>query len=112
MTGIVDYRHNKNFSLCRHYREYQKGNPTSTNSIASIFAWTRGLLNRASLDGNQELERFTRCLERSCIETVESGVMTKDLAGCIHGIKNVKRDHYVGTVEFIEAVAQRLDSSA
>ena len=98
-------------TVTRHYREHQKGNPTSTNSIASIFAWTRALLHRARLDGNPELERFSLSLERSCIQTVESGVMTKDLAGCIFGIKNVKPDQYVGTTEFIDAVAERLANS-
>jgi len=67
-------------TVTRHYREHQKGNETSTNSIASIFAWTRGLAHRAKLDGNQELAKFSETLERVCIETVESGHMTKDLA--------------------------------
>lgn len=99
-------------TVTRHYREHQKGNPTSTNSIASIFAWTRGLMHRAKLDGNPDLERFSQSLERSCIQTVESGIMTKDLAGCIHGIRNVKPEHYVGTIEFIEAVAHRLNTTS
>ena len=67
-------------TVTRHYREHQKGNETSTNSIASIFAWTRGLLHRAKLDGNDDLARFAATLERVCVETVESGYMTKDLA--------------------------------
>jgi len=67
-------------TVTRHYREHQAGRETSTNPIASIFAWTRGLLHRAKLDGNAELERFATTLERVCIETVESGAMTKDLA--------------------------------
>ncbi|MCP4381613.1 MAG: NADP-dependent isocitrate dehydrogenase [Hyphomicrobiales bacterium] len=67
-------------TVTRHYREHQKGNETSTNSIASIFAWTRGLQHRAKLDDNDELARFAKTLERVCIETVESGDMTKDLA--------------------------------
>jgi isocitrate dehydrogenase len=67
-------------TVTRHYREYQKGRATSTNSIASIFAWTRGLAHRAKLDGNQALDRFAHTLERVCVETVESGFMTKDLA--------------------------------
>ena len=67
-------------TVTRHYREHQKGNETSTNSIASIFAWTRGLLHRAKLDGNDDLARFAETLERVCVETVESGYMTKDLA--------------------------------
>jgi isocitrate dehydrogenase len=64
----------------RHYRQHQKGQETSTNSIASIFAWTRGLAHRAKLDGNDQLKRFADTLERVCIETVEDGHMTKDLS--------------------------------
>jgi isocitrate dehydrogenase len=67
-------------TVTRHYREHQKGHATSTNSIASIFAWTRGLAHRAKLDGNPALDRFAHTLERVCVETVESGSMTKDLA--------------------------------
>ncbi len=67
-------------TVTRHYREYQKGHATSTNSIASIFAWTRGLAHRAKLDGNGALDKFAHTLERVCVETVEAGFMTKDLA--------------------------------
>ena len=67
-------------TVTRHYREHQKGRPTSTNPIASIFAWTGGLAHRAKLDNNPELAKFASTLERVCIETVESGKMTKDLA--------------------------------
>jgi isocitrate dehydrogenase len=67
-------------TVTRHYREHQKGNETSTNSIASIFAWTRGLAHRAKLDDNAQLARFASTLEKVCIDTVESGFMTKDLA--------------------------------
>jgi isocitrate dehydrogenase len=67
-------------TVTRHYREHQKGHETSTNSIASIFAWTRGLSHRAKLDGNEELARFAKKLEEICVSTVESGFMTKDLA--------------------------------
>ena len=67
-------------TVTRHYREHQKGKPTSTNSIASIFAWTRGLAHRAKLDGNDALAEFSHALEKVCIETVEAGFMTKDLA--------------------------------
>jgi isocitrate dehydrogenase len=66
--------------VTRHYREHQKGRETSTNSIASIFAWARGLAHRAKLDGNAELATFSATLEKVCIDTVESGDMTKDLA--------------------------------
>jgi isocitrate dehydrogenase len=67
-------------TVTRHYRQHQKGEETSTNSIASIFAWTRGLAHRAKLDGNSELKRFADTLEKVCVATVESGYMTKDLA--------------------------------
>jgi isocitrate dehydrogenase len=67
-------------TVTRHYREHQKGRETSTNSIASIFAWTRGLSHRAKLDGNDKLAKFARTLEKVCVDTVEAGYMTKDLA--------------------------------
>jgi len=67
-------------TVTRHYRQHQKGEETSTNSIASIFAWTRGLAHRAKLDDNEELKRFADTLEKVCVDTVESGYMTKDLA--------------------------------
>jgi isocitrate dehydrogenase len=67
-------------TVTRHYREYQKGRETSTNSIASIFAWTRGLAHRAKLDDNDALARFAATLEKVCVDTVEAGFMTKDLA--------------------------------
>ena len=67
-------------TVTRHYREHQKGKATSTNSIASIFAWTRGLAHRAKLDGNAALDKFAHTLEKVCVDTVESGYMTKDLA--------------------------------
>ncbi|AHK44482.1 MULTISPECIES: NADP-dependent isocitrate dehydrogenase [Ensifer] len=67
-------------TVTRHYRQHEKGEETSTNSIASIFAWTRGLAHRAKLDGNAELARFSETLEKVCVDTVEAGFMTKDLA--------------------------------
>ena len=67
-------------TVTRHYREHQKGKETSTNAIASIFAWTRGLAHRAKLDGNEPLARFAATLEKVCVDTVEAGFMTKDLA--------------------------------
>jgi isocitrate dehydrogenase len=91
-------------TVTRHYREHQKGNPTSTNPIASIFAWTRGLAFRGKLDGNQELIDFCHALEQVCIETVESGKMTKDLAVCIHGNKVKHGEHYLHTGEFLDAL--------
>src|SRR5574343_1585819 len=82
-------------TVTRHYRDHQAGKPTSTNPIASIFAWTRGLEFRGKLDGNQELIDFCHKLEKVCIETVESGKMTKDLAVCIHGNKVEHGAHYL-----------------
>lgn len=96
-------------TVTRHYREHQKGNPTSTNPIASIFAWTRGLEHRAKLDGNDDLKKFCQTLERACVETVENGLMTKDLAGCIHGLKNVKPEHYLYTMDFLSAIAEQME---
>jgi isocitrate dehydrogenase len=95
-------------TVTRHYREHQKGNRTSTNPIASIFAWTRGLEFRGQLDNNQELIRFSKALEEVCVETVESGIMTKDLAVCVHGNKVKHGDHYVYTEEFLDALDSNL----
>lgn len=95
-------------TVTRHYRDHQKGKPTSTNPIASIFAWTRGLEFRGRLDQNQELINFCHTLEQVCIETVESGKMTKDLAVCIHGNKVNHGEHYLYTEEFLEALDQNL----
>lgn len=92
-------------TVTRHYRQYQQGKETSTNPIASIFAWSRGLLHRAKLDNNAELAKFAECLEKICIETIESGFMTKDLASCIKGIQNVKREDYMETFEFMDKLA-------
>jgi isocitrate dehydrogenase len=95
-------------TVTRHFREHQKGNRTSTNPIASIFAWTRGLEFRGQLDNNQELIRFSKALEDVCVETVESGIMTKDLAVCVHGNKVKHDDHYVYTEEFLDALDANL----
>ena len=95
-------------TVTRHYRDYQAGKQTSTNPIASIFAWTRGLAFRGKLDNNQDLIDFCLSLERVCIETVESGIMTKDLAVCIHGNKVSHGDHYVYTEEFLDALDKGL----
>ncbi|KAH7882987.1 isocitrate dehydrogenase [Phlebopus sp. FC_14] len=95
-------------TVTRHYREYQKGNETSTNPVASIFAWTRGLLHRAKLDGNEPLKNFCDDLEVACIEVIDvDGVMTKDLALAIHG-KDMKREHWVVTSEYMDAVNVKL----
>jgi isocitrate dehydrogenase len=97
-------------TVTRHYREYQKGNRTSTNPIASIFAWTRGLAFRGKLDGNQALVDFCNALEAVCIETVESGKMTKDLAVCIYGNKVNHGEHYLYTEEFLDAIDANLQA--
>ena len=97
-------------TVTRHYREHQKGKPTSTNPIASIFAWTRGLDFRGKLDGNQELIDFCQALEEVCVETVESGKMTKDLAVCIYGNKVNHGEHYLYTEEFLDALDQNLQA--
>ena len=95
-------------TVTRHFRDHQAGKPTSTNPIASIFAWTRGLEFRGKLDGNQELINFCHALEEVCVETVESGKMTKDLAVCIHGNKVEHGKHYLYTEEFLDAIDQNL----
>ena len=95
-------------TVTRHYRLHQKGEETSTNPIASIFAWTRGLAHRAKLDDNLDLANFCETLERVCIQAVESGKMTKDLALLIHE-KNLKREHYLSTQEFLDAIKAELD---
>jgi isocitrate dehydrogenase len=95
-------------TVTRHYRDHQAGKPTSTNPIASIFAWTRGLEFRGKLDDNQELIHFCQALEQVCVETVESGKMTKDLAVCIYG-NNVKLgEHYLNTQDFLDALDSNL----
>ncbi|GAB2795249.1 NADP-dependent isocitrate dehydrogenase [Rhabdobacter roseus] len=98
-------------TVTRHYREHQKGRPTSTNPIASIFAWTRGLAFRGKLDQNQELIHFADTLEKVCIDTVESGKMTKDLAIIVHGNDVKHGDHYLYTEEFLEAINENLQAA-
>ncbi|EUT80144.1 isocitrate dehydrogenase, NADP-dependent [Plasmodium falciparum Santa Lucia] len=95
-------------TVTRHYRAYQKGEKTSTNPIASIFAWTKGLEHRAKLDKNDNLKQFCYALEKACIETVEDGLMSKDLAGCIKGIKNVTEKDYIFTQDLINAINEKL----
>lgn len=97
-------------TVTRHFREHQKGNPTSTNPIASIFAWTRGLAFRGKLDDNQPLIDFANTLERVCIEAVEEGHMTKDLAVTIHGNKVEHGTQYLYTEEFLDILDQKLQS--
>lgn len=94
-------------TVTRHYRDYQAGKKTSTNPIASIFAWTRGLEFRGRLDKNQDLINFTQALEAVCVETVESGKMTKDLAVCIYGNK-VKEVNYLNTEAFLDCLEKNL----
>lgn len=95
-------------TVTRHYRQYQQGKETSTNPIASIFAWTKGLLQRAKLDNNQDIKKFAETLESVCINTIESGFMTKDLAICIKGMSNVTRSDYLETFEFMNKLAENL----
>jgi len=95
-------------TVTRHFRQHQKGKETSTNPIASIFAWTRGLAHRGKLDENQELIDFCAALEEVCVETVESGKMTKDLAVLIHG-KEMNESNYLTTQGFLAALKENLD---
>jgi isocitrate dehydrogenase len=94
-------------TVTRHYREHQKGKETSTNPIASIFAWSRGFIHRAKLDNTPELNKFSLALEQACIDTVEAGTMTKDLALCVHG-NNMQREHWVTTNQFMDKLAENL----
>jgi isocitrate dehydrogenase len=93
-------------TVTRHYRQHQQGKPTSTNPIASIFAWTQGLAHRGKLDGTPEVTKFAETLERVCIETVESGKMTKDLALLIS-----KDQAYLTTEDFLAAINDNLQKA-
>jgi isocitrate dehydrogenase len=95
-------------TVTRHYRQHQQGKETSTNPIASIFAWTRGLAHRGKLDGNQPLIAFCETLEQVCIETVEGGEMTKDLALLVHG-NDASRDTWLTTQAFLKALKRNLE---
>ena len=95
-------------TVTRHFRDHQAGKPTSTNPIASIFAWTRGLEFRGKLDENNELINFCQTLEKVCVDVVESGKMTKDLAVCIHGNKVTLGKHYLNTEDFLTALDDEL----
>jgi isocitrate dehydrogenase len=90
-------------TVTRHYREHQKGKQTSTNSIASIFAWTRGLAHRAKLDNNAELAKFATTLEKVCVDTVESGFMTKDLALLVGADQT-----WLSTTGFLDKISENL----
>jgi len=92
--------------VTRHFRQHQAGKPTSTNPIASIFAWTGGLKHRGKLDETPEVTHFAETLERVCVETVESGKMTKDLALLIG-----KDAPYLSTEEFLAALDENLNAA-
>jgi len=94
-------------TVTRHYRMHQQGKPTSTNPIASIYAWTRGLAFRGKLDGNQDLIDFAEALEHVCVETVEEGKMTKDLALIVYG-NELKTENYLTTEGFLDAIDANL----
>jgi isocitrate dehydrogenase len=96
-------------TVTRHYRQHQQGKETSTNPMASIFAWTRGLAHRGKLDNNQPLIDFCQTLEAVCIETIESGKMTKDLALLIHREK-LSESHYLTTQKFLDAIKENLET--
>src|ERR1700687_5334649 len=93
-------------TVTRHYREHQKGKETSTNSIASIFAWTRGLAHRAKLDNNAQLAKFAATLEKVCVDTVESGFMTKDLALLIG-----PNQKWLSTTAFLDKIDANLQAA-
>ena len=95
-------------TVTRHYRQHQQGNETSTNPVASIFAWTRGLIHRGTLDNNQELIDFCNKLEQVCIQTVEGGEMTKDLALLVYG-SEMQRDNWLTTKDFLNALKRKLE---
>ena len=90
-------------TVTRHYRQHQQGNPTSTNPVASIFAWTRGLAHRGRMDGTPEVTQFAETLEKVCVATVESGKMTKDLALLIGPDQG-----YLTTQDFLAAIDENL----
>jgi len=93
-------------TVTRHFRQHQQGKPTSTNPIASIFAWTRGLHHRGRMDETPEVSEFAETLERVCVETVEAGQMTKDLALLVGGDQD-----FLTTEEFLAAIDERLQKA-
>ena len=93
-------------TVTRHYRAHQRGEETSTNPIASIFAWSRGLSHRAKLDDNDDLARFALTLEKACVDTVEGGEMTKDLALLVPG-----KQAHLNSKDFLEAIAHKLEAA-
>ncbi|XP_065309667.1 isocitrate dehydrogenase [NADP] cytoplasmic-like [Dermacentor albipictus] len=102
-TLIADVAHG---TVTKHFRRYKAGFETSTNSMATIFTWTKGIRHRGKLDGDAKLLDFARTLERVVVDLVESGYMTKDLAMCVKGFGNVRREDYLNTFEFIDKVAE------
>jgi len=98
-------------TVTRHYRQHQAGKETSTNPVASIYAWTRGLAHRAKVDKNEELGKWVSTLETSIIDTIKSGKMTKDLAICVEGKTDVDRSTYLTTGEFIAAIKETFEKS-
>jgi len=94
-------------TVTRHYRMHQQGKPTSTNPIASIFAWTQGLAHRGKLDNTPAVTHFSKTLEKVCVDTIEAGFMTKDLAVCIHGEK-VPEGSYLHTEQFLDKISENL----
>ncbi|KEG15129.1 isocitrate dehydrogenase [Trypanosoma grayi] len=98
-------------TVTRHYRQHQKGEETSTNPVASIFAWTRGLIHRGKLDNNEKLIDFAKLLEKVVVSTIEAGFMTKDLAICMKGVNNVQRTDYLNTQDFVHKLAEEMRKS-
>nr|AZL94709.1 isocitrate dehydrogenase 1 [Nephromyces sp. MMRI] len=99
-------------TVTRHYRQWQQGKKTSTNPIASIFAWTRGLAHRAKLDGNSKLASYCELVELACIETIENGFMTKDLAICIKNgdASAVTEADYLSTEDFMNKLGEAVEA--
>jgi isocitrate dehydrogenase len=98
-------------TVTRHYRLHQQGKETSTNSVASIVAWARGLAHRATLDETPDVLQFAEALERACTQVIESGKMTKDLSIAVYGSETgSRREHYLTTEEFIDAVREQLET--
>lgn len=95
-------------TVTRHYRQHQQGKETSTNPIASIFAWTRGLMHRGKLDNNSDLIKFCETLEKVCVATVEGGEMTKDLAILVYG-NDIKSNQYLNTQDFLAAIKRNME---
>ena len=97
-------------TVTRHYRQHQAGKKTSTNPMASIFAWTQGLIHRGRIDGLDDLVKWSETLENVCVKTIEAGQMTKDLALCIKG-KKLSENDYLDTDSFINVIAQNFEKT-